>query len=138
MIECSSQRLPPTGCLQYFTGEIFNYNSKDQSINSSGTTGTVSSFNLRDGCSAHPCTHLLSQQYTVYCTLYTVHSTQYPVHGTQYTVHYTQYTSYLSFLFCKNNWILATCGHYSRVSDRREATALLAGGSPPTPIIISM
>jgi len=48
MIECSSQRLPPTGCLQYFTG----------------TTGTVSSFNLRDGCSGHPCTHLLSQQYT--------------------------------------------------------------------------
>ena len=49
MIECSSRRLPPTGCLQYLTGP----------------TGTVTSFNYRAGCTAHPCTHLQSQQYTV-------------------------------------------------------------------------
>ena len=49
MIECSSLRLPPQGCLQYLTG----------------VTGTVSSFNFRAGCTSHPCTHLQSQLYTV-------------------------------------------------------------------------
>ena len=50
MIECSSRRLPPTGCLQYLTGP----------------TGTVTSFNYRAGCTSHPCTHLQSHQYTVW------------------------------------------------------------------------
>ena len=50
MIECSSRRLPPTGCLQYLTG----------------ATGTVTSFNYRAGCTSHPCTHLQSHQYTVH------------------------------------------------------------------------
>ena len=49
MIECSSLRLPPQGCLQYLTG----------------ATGTVSSFNYRAGCTSHPCTHLQNQLYTV-------------------------------------------------------------------------
>ena len=49
MIECSSPRCPPRGCLQYLTGP----------------TGTVSSFNYRAGCTAQPCTHLQAQRYTV-------------------------------------------------------------------------
>ena len=49
MIECSSKRCPPRGCLQYFTGP----------------TGTISSFNYRAGCTSQPCTHLQAQRYTV-------------------------------------------------------------------------
>ena len=52
MIECSSLRLPPTGCLQYLTGP----------------TGSLSSFNYRAGCTAQPCTHLQAQRYTVSLT----------------------------------------------------------------------
>merc|ERR1719219_603890 len=48
MIECSSRTLPPTGCLQYFTGH----------------TGSVESFNYRAGCTSQPCTHLQAQRYT--------------------------------------------------------------------------
>merc|ERR1719219_269068 len=48
MIECSSRTLPPTGCLQYFTGP----------------TGTVTSFNYRAGCTSQPCTHLQAQRYS--------------------------------------------------------------------------
>merc|ERR1712241_322964 len=48
MIECSSKRCPPRGCLQYFTGP----------------TGTVTSFNYRAGCPSQPCTHLQAQRYT--------------------------------------------------------------------------
>ena len=49
MIECSSPRCPPRGCLQYFTG----------------TTGTIESFNYRAGCTSQPCTHLQAQRYSV-------------------------------------------------------------------------
>lgn len=49
MIECSSRRLPPAGCLQFLTG----------------ASGTVSSFNFRAGCTVHPCTHLQDHRYTI-------------------------------------------------------------------------